>query len=189
MIEEKVQDTQPQIYLVKAVKVSTIPPVVFSRVAPTDYFSPKKARRAVMTLFDLLHPTPNPNQGRLSRTAKSLTFGAHKGRGSDNGCVVNGTNDAKCTSLIEVVHQFEQAVDGPALPYLGFQVLKLEKGQSLNQHRDYHNHPDHPNHTMKFGTYQGGSLQMLREDVWYSYDKYSQWLSFDALKVVHESPN
>ena len=27
---------------------------------------------------------------------------------------------------------------------------------------------------------------MLREGVWYSYDKDSQWLSFDALKVVHK---
>ena len=27
---------------------------------------------------------------------------------------------------------------------------------------------------------------MLREDVWYSYDKDNQWLSFDTLKVVHK---
>ena len=27
---------------------------------------------------------------------------------------------------------------------------------------------------------------MLREDMWYSYDKDNQWLSFDALKVVHK---
>ena len=66
MIEEQVQESQPQIYSVKAVKASTIPPVVFSRLAPTDHFSPKKARRPVMTLFDQLHPTPNPNRGRLS---------------------------------------------------------------------------------------------------------------------------
>ena len=78
-----------------------------------------------------------------------------------------------------------QNVDGLALSYLGFQVLKLEKGQNLNQNRDYHNSPDHPNHTMKFGNFQGGSLKMLREGVWYSYDKDNQWLSFDALKVVH----
>ena len=39
---------------------------------------------------------------------------------------------------------------------------------------------------MKFGRHQGGSLQMLRDGVWYSYDKEGQWLSFDALKVVHQ---
>ena len=56
------------------------------------------------------------------------------------------------TVLIEIAHQLAQAVNGPALPYLGFQILKLEKGQNLNQHKDYHNHPEYPNHTMKFGT-------------------------------------
>ena len=66
MIEEQVQEAQPQIYSVKAVKVLAIPPVVFSRAAPTDHFMPSKARRAVMYLFDQLHLTPNPNRGRLS---------------------------------------------------------------------------------------------------------------------------
>ena len=63
--------------------------------------------------------------------------------------------------------------------------LKLEAGQELSQHRDYHNHPDYPNHTMKFGKYSGGSLQMLRYGRWHSYDVDCQWLSFDALKFVH----
>ena len=31
----------------------------------------------------------------------------------------------------------------------------------------------------------GGSLQMLRDGVWHSYDKDNVWLSFDALKVTH----
>ena len=87
------QDTQPQIYSVKAVTVPTIPPVVFSRVAPTDHFSPSKVRRAVTTLFDQLHPTPNPNRGRLSGSAKSLTFGAR---------------------LMDLVHQLAQNAEGPA---------------------------------------------------------------------------
>ena len=161
--------------------VSAIPPVVFSRVAPTEHFAPSKARRAVMNLFGQLLPMPFPNRGRLSGTTKSLTFGAQTGRGSDNGCVINRTNDPKYGRLIDIVHKLAQAIDGPTLPYL--EILKLEKGQNLNQHRDYHNHPDYPNHTMKFGTYQGGSLQMLREGVGYSYDKDNQWLS-DAMKVV-----
>ena len=38
---------------------------------------------------------------------------------------------------------------------------------------------------MKFGKYFGGSLQMLREKVWHSYDKDNIWLSFDALRVTH----
>ena len=71
------------------------------------------------------------------------------------------------------------------LPYLGFQILRLGEGQSLNQHRDYHYLPDYPNHTMKFGKYTGGSLQMWRDGQWHSYDTENQWLSFDALKVIH----
>ena len=39
---------------------------------------------------------------------------------------------------------------------------------------------------MKFGKYRGGSLQMLRNSEWCSYDKENQWLSFDALRVVHQ---
>ena len=90
--------------------------------------------------------------------------------------------------LISLVraNQLAQNAVGPMLPYLGFQVLKLGVGQNLNQHRDYHNHPDYPNHTMKFGKYRGGSLQMLRDGLWHSYDTEDQWLSFDALKVVHQ---
>ena len=118
MIEEQVQETQPQIYSVKAVTVSAIPPVVFSRLASTDHFSPKRARREVTTPFDQLHPTPNPNRCRLSETAKSLTSGAQTGRGSDNGCVINRTNDPKYARLI-VVHQLAQAeMEGIAIPRL-----------------------------------------------------------------------
>ena len=39
---------------------------------------------------------------------------------------------------------------------------------------------------MKFGKYMGGSLQMSRNGQWYSYEIENQWLSFDALKVVHK---
>ena len=38
---------------------------------------------------------------------------------------------------------------------------------------------------MKFGKYTGGSLQLLRDGQWHSYDTECQWMSFDALKVVH----
>ena len=104
-----------------------------------------------MAWFEEFHPPSNPNRGRLSGTAKSLTFGAQTGRGSERSCVIKRTTDYKYSGLISLVHQLAQNVTGPALPYLGFQILKLEVGQNLNQHRDYHNHPDYPNHTMKFG--------------------------------------
>ena len=109
------------------------------------------------------------------------------GRGSDRSCVMKRTLDHSFRPLMTLVHELAQNAVAPMLPYLGFHILRLGVGQSLNQHRDYHNHPDYPNHTMKFGKYMGGSLQMLRDGQWYSYDTENQWLWFDALKVVHKS--
>ena len=126
-----------------------------------------------------------PNRGRLSNNALSLTFGAQTGRGSDCSCVIRRTLEPVYQELISKVHELAQNAAGAALPYLGIQILKLEAGQELNQHRDYHSHPDYPNHTMKFGNYSGGSLQTLRYGRWHSYDIDNQWLSFDALKFVH----
>ena len=139
-----------------------------------------------MEWLERLHPSANPNRGRLSDTAQSLTFGAQTGRGPDRSCVIKRTTDHKYDNLLTLVHELAQNAVGPMLPYLGFQILKLGEGQSLNGHRDYHNHPDYPNHTMKFGKYKGGFLQMMRDGQWYSYDTENQWLSFDALKVVHK---
>ena len=116
--------------------------------------------------FEHFHPAPNLNRGRLSGTASSLTFGAQTGRGSDRSCVIKRTLDYQYNPLISLVHELAQNTAGPMLPYLGIQILRLGVGQNLNRHRDYHNHPDYPNHTMKFGKYSGGSLQMLRNGQW-----------------------
>ena len=99
--------------------------------------------------------------------------------------MIKRTFDYGYRSLITLVHQLAQNAAGSVLPYLGFQILRLGPGQNLNQHRDYHNHAEYPNHTMKLGRYTGGSLQMLRNGQWYSYDNDCQWMSFDALKVLH----
>ena len=61
----------------------------------------------------------------------------------------------------------------------------MEKGQNLNQHGDYHNHPDYPNHTLNFGKFMGSNLQMLRARVCHSYDREHVRLWFHALKVTH----
>ena len=185
MIDECPHEPNPQIYSVKTVEVPKPPEVVFTAVPRTRHFAPNKMRKNVMDHFDHLRPTPNNNRGRLSNSALSLTFGAQTGRGSDRSCVIKRTLDYDYQSLMHCVHQLAQNAAGTALPYLGIQILKLGPGQQLNQHRDYHNHPEYPNHTMKFGTYEGGSLQMLRDGVWHSYDRDCQWLSFDALRFVH----
>ena len=166
-------------------EVSNPPEVVFTMVPRTQYFEPTEVRKNIMAMFDRLRATPNANRGRVSGTASSLTFGAQTGRGSDRSCVIKRTLDPAYQGLISSVHPLAQNAAGAALPYLGIQILKLEEGQQLNQHRDYHNHSDYPNHTMKFGKYSGGSLQMLRNGAWHSYDIDCQWLSFDALRFVH----
>ena len=90
-----------------------------------------------MTTFDCLRVTPNANRGRLSNAALSLTFGAQTGRGSDRSCVIRRTLEPVYQELISKVHELAQNAAGAALPYLGIQILKLEAGQELNQHRDY----------------------------------------------------
>ena len=64
--------------------------------------------------------------------------------------------------------------------------MRLGVGQSLNQHRDYHNHPDYPNHTMKFWQVHRRLAANVEKWEWHAHDTENQWLSFDALKVVHK---
>ena len=185
MLEKLACEPHPQVYSVKSVEVPEPPSVVFTTVPRTQHFVPSEVRRDIMKRFEDLKPTYNPNRGRVSNSAVSLTFGAQTGRGSERSCIIRRTLEPVYQDLIAKVHELAQNAAGAALPYLGIQILKLEAGQELNQHRDYHNHPDYPNHTMKFGTYSGGSLQMLRYGRWTSYDVDKQWLSFDALRFVH----
>ena len=185
MLDTMAREPQPQIYSVKTVAVPEPSNVVFTAVPHTMHFRPGDVRREIVRWFEHFHPTPNLNRGRLSGSATSLTFGAQTGRGSDRSCVIKRTLGYDYHSLITLVHQLAQNAAGSVLPYLGFQILRLGPGQNLNQRRDYHNHADYPNHTMKFGKCTGGSLQMVRNGQWYSYDNDCQWMSFDALKVVH----
>ena len=173
-------------YSVKTVAVLETPKLLLSATPRTRHFLPSNVRKQIVEWFEHFHPPANPNRGRLSGTAPSLTFGAQTGRGSDRSCVIKRTNDHKFHPLMTLVHELAQNAVAPMLPYLGFQILRLGEGQSLNQHGDYHNHPDYPNHTMKFGKYMGGSLQMMRDGQWYSYNTENRWLSFGALKVVHK---
>ena len=120
------------------------PKVVLSETPRTQHFIPTNVRRQIVEWFEHFHPAPNPNRGRLSGTAPSLTFGAQTGRGSDRSCVIKRTLDHQFVPLIALVHELAQSTVGPMLPYLGFQILRLGEGQSLNQHRDYHNHRTTP---------------------------------------------
>ena len=61
--------------------------------------------------------------------------------------MIKRTLDRDFESLMTLVHQLAENAAGSALPYLGFQILRLGPGQNLNQHRDYHNHADYPQTT------------------------------------------
>ena len=92
MLDNQAHEPQPQIYSVKAVAVPEAPMVLISLVARTKYFEPWKIRAKVIEWFEYLHPTANPNRGRLSGT-QSLTFGAQTGRVSDRSCVIKRTTE------------------------------------------------------------------------------------------------
>ena len=98
-IDEQVQKTQPQIYAIEAVVPTPPLPVRFSYLSATETFKPNKARQEVIRLFEENHPPQNPCRWRLS------LLGAQTGRGSDNGCVIKRTHEARYARLIEVVHQ------------------------------------------------------------------------------------
>ena len=136
MIDNRVYEPQPQIYSVKTVAVPETPKVLLSATHRTHHFIPNNVRKQIVEWFEHFHPPANPNRGRLSGTASSLTFGAQTGRGSDRSCVIKRTLDYKFQPLITLVHELAQNAVGPMLPYLGFQILRLGVGQSLNQHRD-----------------------------------------------------
>ena len=106
----------PQIYSVKAVAAPETPMILISVVARPKHFEPWKIRAKVIEWLEHLHPSANPNRGRLSGTP-SLTFGAQTGRGSDRSCVIKRTTDYQLHSLISLVHQLAKSVVGPTLPY------------------------------------------------------------------------
>ena len=73
---------------VKAVTVPEAPSVLISLVARAKHFEPCRIQAKVIEWLERLHHSANPNRGRLSGTAQSLTFGAQTGGGSDRICVI-----------------------------------------------------------------------------------------------------
>ena len=71
------------------------------------------------------------------------------------------------------------------LPYLGIYVTQLSEGQGLNKHRDYRNHEEYLNYTINFGQYEGGHLEMLRNDEWQSCAVPLVWTEFTADIIEH----
>ena len=117
MTDNHTYEPQPQMYSVKTVAVLETPKVLFSATPRARHFNPGEIRRRVVEWFEHLHTAANPNRGRLSGTAQSLTFGAQTGRGSDRSCVIKRTTDHKYDALLSLVHELAQNAVGPMLPY------------------------------------------------------------------------
>ena len=71
------------------------------------------------------------------------------------------------------------------LPYLGVYVTQLSAGQGLNRHKDYRNHEQYLNYTINFGQYEGGHLEMLRNEEWQSCAVPLIWTEFTADIIEH----
>ena len=118
MIDNRTCEPQPQVYSVKTVAVPETPRVVLSETPRAQHFIPTTVRKRIVEWFEHFHPAPNPNRGRLSGSAPSLTFGAQTGRGSDRSCVIKRTLDHNFDPLITLVYELAQSAVGPMLPYL-----------------------------------------------------------------------
>ena len=121
MIHEQVERTSPEIHAVHAVVPTPAPSIQVSYPGKSVSVNPHRARHEITRLFDDNQPKPNANRWRLSGVAKSLTFGAQTGRGSDNGCVIKRTLEQKYATLSRLVHQTAQSVVDSVLSYLSFQ--------------------------------------------------------------------
>ena len=74
MIDNRTYEPQPQVYSVKTVAVPETPKVLLSETPRTHHFIPTTVRKRIVEWFEHFHPAPNPNRGRLSGSAPSLTL-------------------------------------------------------------------------------------------------------------------
>ena len=100
IIHGQVQKACPMIHAVREMVPTPAPPIQVSYPGKSVSFNPHHARNETMRLFDENQPKPNANRSRLSGVAKTLTFGAQTGRGSENGCVIKRTYEQEYTKLI-----------------------------------------------------------------------------------------
>eukprot|EP00971_Amphidinium_carterae_P126336 2502725-Amphidinium_carterae.1 len=94
-------------------------------------------------------------------------MGAKTGRGSgfDVEHPLKNTLDSEKTELRDAVHALAKT-HGSHISYTSFVVAKLEKGDKVklvNPHVDTKNDCNVPNHTVCFGNYEGGHLQVERQ--------------------------
>ena len=128
MIDNRTYEPQPQVYSVKTVAVPETPKVVLSETPRTQHFILTTVRKRIVEWFEHFHPAPNPNRGRLSGSAPSLTFGAQTGRGSDRSCVIKRTLDYNFHPLVTLVHELAQNAVGSDVAILGIPNFAVRSG-------------------------------------------------------------
>ena len=163
MIHEQVQKTYPMIHVAQEIVPTPAPPIQVSYPRRSVSTQIKRGMRSCRYSMPI-----SPSQMQIDRACRGLLRHLHLERlkqVEDQRMVVSlGGHEQRFAKLIRLVHS---VCDRPCTSIPWLPVHQAGK------------------RTMKFGNYMGGSLQMLRDGVWHSYDKDNVWLSFDALKVTH----
>ena len=131
----------------------------------------------------LVWPYQN-NGASIAGGSRALFLGAQTNRGLHNGCVVKRTFQERYQEVLLKAHALA-ACCSKELAYLGVYVTQLSAGQGLNRHKDYRNHEEYLNYTINFGQYEGGHLEMLRQDEWQSCAVPLVWTEFTADIIEH----
>eukprot|EP00971_Amphidinium_carterae_P207144 4109612-Amphidinium_carterae.1 len=123
----------------------------------------------------------------------AIQMGAKTGRGTgfkvENQYVLKRTLDPEYSELLELVHTLAKTHER-SISYTSFVVAKLAKGEKLDSHVDDKNHGNIPNHTICFGDYKGGQLQVERLNQkglkeWQIVGVARTWVSFYAKSLRH----
>eukprot|EP00971_Amphidinium_carterae_P119406 2365117-Amphidinium_carterae.1 len=92
-------------------------------------------------------------------------MGAKTGRGTgfevEYQYVLKKTLDEDKSELRDAIHELARTHAGQ-ISYTSFVVSRPKEGQGLNPHVDNKNHCHLPNHTICFGDFEGGHLQVER---------------------------
>ena len=143
----------------------------------------KKIIDAQQAIQRIVWPYQN-NRTSIAGGSRALFLGAQTNRGLQHGCVVKRTFQERYQEVLLKVHALAASCS-KELPYLGVYVTQLSEGQGLNRHKDYRNHEEYLNYTINFGQYEGGHLEMLRNDEWQSCAVPLVWTEFTADIIEH----
>ena len=165
--------------------------VLLARPASIRFLEMKGGRRVYMkkiidaqqAIQRIVWPYQN-NRTSIAGGSRALFLGAQTNRGLQHGCVVKRTFQERYQEVLMKVHALAASCS-KELPYLGIDVAQLSEGQGLNRHKDYCNHEEYLNYTINFGQYEGGHLEMLRNDEWQSCAVPLVWTEFTADIIEH----